>query len=210
MTEWDRILQEEWFRREEPDDLIIELAGTLKEKMGQVRVLDVGCGAGRHLVYLASQGFETHGMDLSETGLKSTKKRLRDRNLCTYIVKSDMKTLPYVKSCFDAVVCLHTVYHQRLAGVHQTISEIRRVLRTHGWLLMNFLSKRTYSYGKGKQVEGDTFMETEGIEKGILHHFADKAEIERLLKGFETIDLKLNEKDVEGRLRSRWVVLAMG
>jgi ubiquinone/menaquinone biosynthesis C-methylase UbiE len=210
MSEWNQILREDWYSREEPDEAVSEFAALLKKKGKHVRVLDLGCGAGRHLVYMARQGFEAHGVDSSETGLDLTRKRLEGQKLKAYLVKSDMTTLPYVDSCFDAVICLHTVYHQKLAGIQETISEINRVLRKRGYLLMNFLSKRTYSYGKGVKVEESTFMEDEGVEKGILHHFADKGEIERLLKNFKFVDLKLKEKEVDGKLRSRWIVTAMG
>ena len=36
------------------------------------RVLDLGCGAGRHLVYLAQQGFEMYGTDVDPHGLDVT------------------------------------------------------------------------------------------------------------------------------------------
>jgi ubiquinone/menaquinone biosynthesis C-methylase UbiE len=207
MNEWDRILHEEWYSQYEPDEIVINFASLLtKEK--KMRVLDLGCGAGRHQVYMAKQGFEAHGIDFSETGLSLTRERLREQKLEVCLAKCDMKMLPYIRSCFDAVINLHTIYHQKVRGIQETISEIHRILKGKGFLLMNFLSKRTYSYKKGTKVEKDTFVEQEGIEKGVLHHFTDKEEIERLFENFEIIDLKLREKEVEGKLRSRWIVIA--
>jgi hypothetical protein len=81
-------------------------------------------------------------------------------------------------------------------------------LREKGLVLMNFLSKRTYSYGKGTEVEQDTFVEQEGAERGVLHHFTDRQEIEHLFSRFQIVDLRLAEKEVEGKLRSRWIVTA--
>ncbi len=55
-----------------------------KIAMGYVvgRVLDVGCGAGRHLLYLQEQGFECVGVDISPKALEVCKKRgLRDVRL---------------------------------------------------------------------------------------------------------------------------------
>jgi hypothetical protein len=73
---------------------------------------------------------------------------------------------------------------------------------------MNFLSERTYSYGKGIENETGTFVEREGIEKGVLHHFSDRKEIAKLLREFRTVDLKLVERKIEGKLRSRWIATA--
>lgn len=208
MSEWDRILREEWYSREEPDEIIINFANSLKKKNRRLRILDLGCGAGRHQIYIAKQGFEAHGTDISETGLYTTKERLKRQRLKAFLVKCDMKMLPYRDSCFDAVICLHTVYHQNLKGIQETLSETRRILRKKGLLLINFLSKRTHSYGKGIETEENTFIEEEGVEKGVLHYFAGKDGIERLFKSFEVVKLELSEKEVEGKLRSRWMIIA--
>ena len=207
MNAWDKILREEWYSQDEPDEIVINFASLLaKEK--KIRVLDLGCGAGRHQVYMARQGFEAHGIDFSETGLGLTKERLKKQKLDGHIVKCDMKMLPYIDACFDAVITLHAIYHQKIRGIQKTFSEINRILKKDGFLLMNFLSKRTYSYGRGTRIEEGTFVEQEGIEKGVLHHFTDREEIEHLFKNFKIIDSKLREEEVEGKLRSRWIVTA--
>ncbi|MCL6578113.1 MAG: class I SAM-dependent methyltransferase [Candidatus Bathyarchaeota archaeon] len=208
MTEWNKILREEWYSQEEPDEIVVDFVKSLKNKRQGTRVLDLGCGAGRHQVFLSKHGFEAHGVDISETGLILTKEKLRKQNLEIYLVKCDMRNLPYVGSCFDVVVCLHTIYHQRLREIQKTISEIQRILREEGFLLVNFLSKRTYSYGKGMKIEEDTFVEHVGVEAGVFHHFSDEQEIKRLFKEFNVLDLQLIEKEVEGKLRSRWIVVA--
>jgi ubiquinone/menaquinone biosynthesis C-methylase UbiE len=208
MTEWNQILQEKRYSPEEPDELVISFVALLKRKKKMGRVLDLGCGAGRHLIYIAKQGFEAHGIDLSETGINSTKCRLKSQNLEAQIVKCHMNYLPYIDSCFDAVICLHTIYHQRLKGMQETISEIHRILKKKSFLLVNFLSKRTYRYGKGEKVEDNTFVDQEGIEKGVPHHFTDEEEIRHLFKDFHIIKVKLWEREIEGKLSSRWILTA--
>jgi len=208
VTEWNQILREEWYNPEEPEEVVVNFVASLKMRNQKLRVLDLGCGAGRHLIYVATQGIEAHGIDISETGLNLTRDRLRKRNLEAHIIKCTMNKLPYVDSCFDAVISLHTIYHQKLKGIQETTSEIRRTLKKKGLLLINFLTKRTYSYGKGVKVEENTFVEQEGVEKGVLHHFTDEEEIQRLFEDFKVIDLKLSEREVEGKLRSRWTLVA--
>lgn len=208
MTEWNQILREERYSKEEPDETVVNFVAFLKKRSKDMRLLDLGCGAGRHTVYMAKQGFEAHGIDISETGLSLAKERLKRQNLDVYLLKCDMKMLPYIGFCFDAVVCFSAIYHQRLKGIKDTISEIQRTLKKNGLLLVNFLSKRTYIYGKGAKVEENTFVRQEGPEKGVLHHFTDEEEIRRLFKNFKIINLKLFEKEVEGKLTSRWILIA--
>jgi hypothetical protein len=57
-------------------------------------------------------------------------------------------------------------------------------------------------------VEENTFIEEEGVEKGILHYFVGKDGVERLLENFEIVTLESSEKEVEGKLRSRWIIIA--
>ena len=209
MTEWNKILLEKWYSQEEPDELVVSFVTLLKEKNKKACILDLGFGAGRNLMYVANQGFEAHGVEMSETGLKVTKERLRKRNLEAHILKGDMYLLPYIDSCFDIVMCLFTIYHQNLKGIRTTISEVHRILRKDGILLVNFQSKRSHMYGKGVKVENDTFIRQNGPEKGVIHHFADKEEIARLLKDFKNVNIELHEqKSPDGYLQSRLMVTA--
>jgi ubiquinone/menaquinone biosynthesis C-methylase UbiE len=209
VSEWNQILREKWYSQEEPDELVVSFIPLLKKKNKKARVLDLGFGAGRNLIYTASQGFEVHGVDMSETGLKVTKERLRKQDLKSHILKGDINLLPYINSSFGIVICLFAIYHQKLKEIQTTISEIRRVLRTGGTLLINFQSKRSHRYGKGVKIEKDTFIQQNGPEKGVIHHFTDKEEIVRLLRGFQNVDIELRErKSANGYLESRLIVIA--
>jgi ubiquinone/menaquinone biosynthesis C-methylase UbiE len=206
MAKWDQILREDWYSREEPEEVVVNFARRLKEKKRGLRVLDLGCGAGRHTVFLAGQGFEVHGADSSRTGLELTRERLKTHDLHGQVLECDMKRLPYVDSCFDTVMCLHAIYHQNPADIRRTISEITRVLRKGGFLLLNFLSKRTYSYGRGKKVGKDTFVGQEGVERGVMHHFVDEMEIRTFFRRLTILRLNLAERNDEEKLQSRWIV----
>lgn len=208
MSKWDQILPEKVYSTEEPDEFVVDFVGFLRKRNRPI-VLDLACGAGRHAIYMAEQGLEVNGADISATGLKMAKERLRKRGLEAALVKSAMNYLPYLDSCFDAVICTRAIYHQKLAAIQKTLLETRRVLRKNGTVLIDFLSRRTYSFGKGDEIEENTFVETEGHEKGVIHHFADKKELRRLFNDFKVLSIELHEKEVEGKLRSRLIVQAM-
>jgi len=206
MVEWDQILLRREYHPESPDRIVVDLISILARRRAQ-RVLDLGCGAGRHVTYLAESGFTTYGADLSDTGLKLTKKRLGSRKIDAEIIKCDMKSLPYIQSCFDAVVCVQTIYHQTLKGIRETVSEIHRIQKKGGLLLANFHSKRSSKYGKGMEVEEDTFKQENGPEKGVLHHFFEENELRELLGHFR-VDVEVIEKKIGNYLQSRFIVLA--
>lgn len=198
-------MPEKAYSLEEPDDSIISLAKSLRKGRA---ALDLACGAGRHVIYLAEQGFDVTGADVSVTGLKTTKERLQKRNLRANLIRCDMNHLPYARGCFDILVCTRAIYHQRLKSIQETLWEIRRVMKGNGALLIDLLSKNTCGYGEGIRVEEGTFMEHEGHERGIMHHYADEQELEQLFRDFGKVRLSLRERVVDGSLRSRWVVSA--
>lgn len=208
MTYWDEILKRPEYGSEEPYSSVVELVPIL-ERRNVRRILDLGCGAGRHLVYLSKCGFEMYGVDISDFGLEEARRRLRQARLKAELKKSDMTTIPYPDGFFDAVISFWVIYHNTLKGMRGTISELYRVLNKDGLTFLTFQSKRSYKYKKGQEVEKDTFILEEGPEKGIPHHFSDKEEIEELLNGFDILRLNLDEfTDGKGNLNSHWEVLA--
>jgi SAM-dependent methyltransferase len=63
-----------------------------------MRVLDLGCGPGRHAAALADRGIEVVGVDISEAFL-----RLLPNG---WPVRADVRRLPVRPESFDAVICL--------------------------------------------------------------------------------------------------------
>lgn len=165
MAEWNNILLRSEYAPEEPDKLVVETLKLLKRPKN-LKVLDLGCGAGRHVVYLASRKLEAYGVDISNTGLIKTKERLEKSSLKAFLVRCDMKSLPFISSLFDVVICLNTIYHQKFRELQQTINEVWRILKGRGLFLVNFHSKRSYRYGTGIKVEENTFMDID-VQKGV-------------------------------------------
>ena len=56
------------------DELINEL-----EPAADSRMLDLGCGSGRHSKYLASKGFDVTGIDLAASSVRQAKRSEREK-----------------------------------------------------------------------------------------------------------------------------------
>lgn len=182
-------LREAW---QEPSGDLVPFAARLKRE-GKTRVYDLGCGIGRHTVYLAQQGFEVYASDVSADGLDETRRWLDKENLEAELVSSDLTQIPYSDKFFDSILAVNVVYHAMREGVEACLAEVQRALRPEGLFFVTFNSKQSNDYGRGQQVDENTFIKTEGIEKGIPHYFVDRNELDRLLGGFEL--LRISHKD---------------
>lgn len=80
-------------------------AAFLVEELGLVpgqRVLDAGCGPGRHAHALAAQGLEVVGLDLAERFVELA----AAGETSARFVRADVRSPPLRAASFDAVVCL--------------------------------------------------------------------------------------------------------
>jgi 2-polyprenyl-3-methyl-5-hydroxy-6-metoxy-1,4-benzoquinol methylase len=62
----------------------------------QARILDIGCGTGRHCIELARRGYTNiTGIDLSDSQLKRAKEKAQEKNLRIDFQKQDARELPF-------------------------------------------------------------------------------------------------------------------
>ncbi len=161
----------------------------LLRKKGVKRVLDLGFGTGRHTVFLAENGFNVYGIDISKTGKKITEKKVREENLKNVHLKTaDMKDIPFKNSFFDAIISVYVMEHNTLSSLTKTISEIMRVLKPGGVLFATLISTKDPRYGAGKKLEPNTFVNiyntTRGDDYDVPHRFSDRKEIEKIFSKF--------------------------
>lgn len=211
MPTWDELFRQEEFRWREPHRAVVAFAETLRER-GAQRLLDLGCGTGRHVVHLAQGGFQVCATDISETGLAATWQWLAAEGLAAHLHLADMTALPYPDALFDAVISIYVIYHNTLSNIQRTVAEIERVLRPGGWALLTLISTRGHRYGQGQKIEPGTFLPESGSDAGLPHHFFDESGARALLAAFDLIELYLDEdeeteEDGSTHRHSHWVAI---
>ena len=70
-----------------------------------LKILDVGCGTGRHAIELSKRGYCVTGIDLSESQLKRAKEKAKENNLIIDFRCHDARNLPF-NSEFDVAIML--------------------------------------------------------------------------------------------------------
>ncbi len=189
-----------WGKEDKVDEDIPRLA-LLFRKNHASRILDLGCGTGRHTIYFAKRDFKVNGFDWSREAIKRARQLLRAGKLSADLEVWDMTEFPYPyeDASFDAVLSMKVIHHTNFGNIRRIISEVERIIAKKGFL---YLQAPTYEKAirlrdegsKSPEFEPGTFLPTKGEEKGILHHHFTMEELLKLLSNFQINDLKVKEE----------------
>lgn len=216
---WDKVFKKGHFIYDyKPKSGIVKLVPLLKKKKVS-RVLDLGCGAGRHLLYLSKKGFFVIGLDNSSEALKLSDSLMRKKKIKNYsLINSDMTVLPFPSSHFDAVISTNTIHHNTIQNIKLCIKEIYRILRRGAIAYITLISEADYKNYREEchatKIGTRTYVIKGHREPGVTHHFFTKKEAERLFSKFKIINLKeivIRSRDEDSKIRkhAHWEILAM-
>lgn len=98
------------------------------------KILDVACGAGRHILAFARLGAKLTGVDLSPSLIKAARKKLKDKNVHSKLINQDMRKLKF-KEEFDGVTMWFTSfgYFPTMADDKVVLKGVYRALKPGGW-----------------------------------------------------------------------------
>jgi cyclopropane fatty-acyl-phospholipid synthase-like methyltransferase len=99
-----------------PADELVELVESGRIKAG--KVLDIGCGTGTNVLYLAEKGFDASGVDISKVAIRKAFAKARKRGLRCNFYLLDFTETPAISktiSTFDILLdagCFHSLSSQ--------------------------------------------------------------------------------------------------
>jgi ubiquinone/menaquinone biosynthesis C-methylase UbiE len=154
--------------------------------------LDLGCGLGRHAILFAKNGFDAHGLDLSQYGIDGLNKKASDLGLNIKTTIGDINKLPFEENTFHCLLAYHVISHTDTKGIKIIISEINRVLKSNGEFFITLCSKNSPSFTeKGyPKIDENTIIKTEEPELNVPHFYSDIDTVKDLLKDFEIIRIR--------------------
>lgn len=160
------------------------------EVRSQTRVLDLGCGSGVHCVFLAKEGFQVTGTDLSEIGISNTQQKLEILNLKAELRIEAADELSFPPNSFDSVICM-SVYD--CAGPHvaqASIHKLNTLLAKGGRGLFLFASDRDFRV-QDPQI-GLYGYSPEEVEALFKDHFS-KVWIDRYITTYKSGAIEQND-----------------
>jgi len=166
------------------------------------KVLDLGCGAGRNTMPLAQKNFEVYGLDNAPTGLKILKKTLKNRSL-----KVNLKTgnafasLPYQDNYFDAIISVQVLQHAKETVILKAIKEVSRIIKPNGLIFITLCGRiskgkvRLFLVKTAKKIAPNTYLPTQGNERGLVHFIYNRQLIKKHFKNFQLLKIWRDDKD---------------
>jgi len=156
------------------DALIDELRPHAHSKM-----LDLGCGTGRHSKHLASKGFDVTGFDLAASSIRQAKSWETER---LRFYRHDMR-VPFANNTFDYVFNFFTSfgYFDDASEDHKIVNNIYSALKSGGVFVMDYIN----SVVSEKKLVPDEEKEIDGIIYHITRwtsetHFFKKIRIDNI------------------------------
>ena len=162
-----------------------ELMGLIPrwQAAGCRRVLDAGCGVGRHLLPLLAAGFRVWGVDCDARVLELGKARLANSappTVASNLVQADLNRLPFAHGSFDLVVSVNVINHGDAATFRDYCRELDRVLKTGGHLFI-YTSPREAGervrLPQTRELEPGTLVDIATPDGAMVHHFPTPAEL---------------------------------
>jgi tellurite methyltransferase len=132
-----------------PHPTVAELIPVLKAR-GVQRVLDLGCGVGRHTLLFAEHGFAVEAIDGAAAGLNFARGEAAARGLRLSLRQAEADAVPFAEGTFDDVLSWNVIFHGTMGEVGCRLAEIWRILRPGGLYQGTMLSKRDAQFGRGR------------------------------------------------------------
>jgi ubiquinone/menaquinone biosynthesis C-methylase UbiE len=134
---FERGYAQRWGLSAPSDDVRLEANGLydLLQLSPTSRIIDIGCGHGRHAVALAERGPDVIGLDFAAALLNRARQFTAESHTRVRWVRGDMQRLPFRSACADAALVMDAFGFFDTEDEHEAVlREAARVLTSGGHL----------------------------------------------------------------------------
>ena len=201
------------------------------EQETHLHFLEMGCGAGPNLLWLARRGIRVNGIDISPTALSLCLENLRQSDVedrIGVLWEGSVTETPFPNESFHGVIEACVLQHLTKIERQKTFAEISRILKPGGVFVGYMLDQghSTFQQSKAAQLRDDPGSLLLRDDRSNFYltniglaHFFSREEYDVLLKDFSVIDPCLTtyylpreeaqKRGYEIYLQSMWTVYAV-
>jgi SAM-dependent methyltransferase len=201
------------------------------EELNRLHFLEMGCGAGPNLIWLAQKGIRVSGIDISPVALELSKRNLHNAGLEDRIGElreAPVSRVPFENESFDGIIEACVFQHLSKSERLSAFEEVRRLLKPGGLFVGYMLDTAHTIYQKlradqlgddpGTLLLQDKSSNIYLSNLGVCHFYTDE-ELRGLFAGFQMVDPCLTsyylpveeakKRGYDSYLQSMWTVYAI-
>jgi SAM-dependent methyltransferase len=172
-----------------------------KSSINNKKVLDLGCGVGRHINFFIENGYYPIGVDISNIALKACKSILNSKGYKIkkdfFLIENKKNQLPISSNsiyCFIANASLDSMPTYLIKNM---IEEMYRVLKTNRFGFVSLISGSVNNRRKGKFIGKYDQIVSEKHENKTVQSYFNYKRILSLFKKFEITEIYKNNKIIK-------------
>ena len=138
------------------------------------KVLELGSGVGNTAGQIIGKAGSITCLDIAESSFRTVPMK----ELAAGKVVGDARQMPLNDRTFSTVMCRHVLTHARHGDEILIMGEMERVLAPGGTVFIEVFTPADMRYGKGEEIELDTFLRGDGL----VWRFFTEAELKELIE----------------------------
>jgi ubiquinone/menaquinone biosynthesis C-methylase UbiE len=171
------------------------------------RVLDLGCGIGRHVIFSHEMGLDAYGIDISETAIKAAREWGNEKKLPepdVRLIGGDVRHLPWRDGFFHYAVSHGVLDSMPFDIAVAACVELARVMEVGGLFYCDLISGDDSAHAR--EYSGEELVATDH-EAGTLQYYFNFKAIQVMIADVFTIEecnLIRRDNILGGRFSSRY------
>ncbi len=211
---WEMIFRARDWGRYPPEELVrfvMRHYGQAPDRW-RVCILEVGCGTGANLWFMAREGFNAWGIDAAHAAIARAQER-RDVERVSYrLTRLEALELAglFKEASVDAVIDVCCLQHNRAADIQAIVDQMHAVLKPGGRIFAMMVQAGSWGDGLGICVEPGTYTDIpEGPAAGVgLTRFSTDVDVEQYFAAFGDLSVEYSGWTMQDRTQywAHWVI----
>jgi SAM-dependent methyltransferase len=174
---------------ETPPELLVKLFES--GEIQPCRAVDLGCGAGNYIIYLASLGFDAAGIDMSSAAIEIARKNAESKNVkCDFLIADLVNDLDKIKQRWDFAYDWNVLHHIMPQDRLRYVKNVHNILYPKGKYLSVCFSEKDSTF-----ETSDKYRKT---NIGTVLYFSSEEELRELFSPYFDI-LEMKTVEIAGR-----------